>query len=620
MIVGMKELVASGIAIIISLFLSAQEPPKKAKTLILKAPAQAALAALSDIQTLPEIERPFTRYIWVPGHEPGSQELKEAVQGTAFTCAVAARGIGPVRPLPLHYGQLLRVNLRKCCRFEELQSYIDAWEELQFDPMFNLIVTKDTVDLISKAFDDSVESPQATVVSGGTFSETEISTPWPGGVWPKDGKRYEPGSFEVTSKKRTWTPGKLTRSRMAMKEAIKSDSNILVIRVNGPHVDPGPYEQLQKECISQAPIVHYGYFTFRALSSIQEDGVYKVIFGGLYYDLAGVRIKGDKGTDEDRLFESLGLGNVKAGLTAQKLFDTLRSDRRVGVFRRKLNGRPSRVDWFPTLATADGQGIVFVTHDVKKKSVDTAQHPIANLEDFKDDAREVIFTRSDGTHGFALFNAEGKLQEKAPEDVAVDRTIPEPHAPSLEAAISCMRCHGKKGLSGWQALHNDVKTLLAKGLKVFGDIGNLNRTNEEAIERVHYRYRGDPENAIRLGRGVYMAAVLRATGPWTGLGAQTDIVEAASNKVGEIYRRYIFDPVGPEQALRELGLPVGDDPAKEFAQWVPFDASLHVTGFFPEDFRIGGLRVGLDVSRYDWSLAYSFAALRSQKTLATRKK
>lgn len=502
----------------------------------------AAIAlALKDALSLPIQDRHCIRYVWVPD---GSHE---AMQVTSLVMNTISRATVIARPLPLDK-TLIRVDLRHYAG-KDLLEFKYAWGCLTFDPKFSLLITKDTLK----------------------FSELVVK------------------SIKVTGQ-----DGK--------ESVITTIDGSDVVKIVSPHIDQKNYAALSTILQSQAPIVDYRYLLIRALTTIQDKGVYATIYGGLYYDFTGIKTGAKKGTDEDVLFEQLGVGDVANGITATKIFDRLRSDQRIAVFRSGITGRPRRADFLRTLVGLDSQSIISVTHDIRQQDIDIGTHPVMNLLAFKDAAREVIFEKTNGLHGFALFDGEGKRQDEVPPDIAPDHLVPAPHPTRLQPAIGCIRCHNKEG--GWRTVHNDAKKLLTNLLDIFP-----NRKHDD-IDRLAGLYAGDVERKLLpRGRDDYASATLLATGPWkAGKKDQTDIVAVTGEYVAKTYSDYWYSTVDAKQALIEMGL----DPKDALAKMLP-PVPLIVNGAIPEDPRIGALLAGLSINRSDWDLIYSFVASRRIK-------
>src|SRR5215831_11652142 len=134
-----------------------------------------------------------------------------------------------------------------------------------------------------------------------------------------------------------------------------------VVRYNNPALEPA-LSQLQYLLYSEVPIVHSLYLQFRILSTFKgETELYQTVFGGRYYEFAGIkRSKDKKFTDEDEFFRSLGLEPPVA-----KLFERLRSDQRAITKRSKVTGKPRRVDMFHAPSGRETTGWGAITHDLR---------------------------------------------------------------------------------------------------------------------------------------------------------------------------------------------------------------------------------------------------------------
>ncbi len=558
----------------------AQEPAYKLSS---TAP-EASLLARQTIEQLPHEDLPFTRFLWLPWGAPGSDELKVKAQANVFGLAQVSRASVFTRPGVVGQGRLLRIDMRAMCPSDQLPAYLELWEAFQFDPSFSVLITPDQVRLL-----DQVSKELLTSING---HECTVSC---------------------------WQNDKRVLKKMKLADALAMKQSDTLIRVNGHHLDAKAHVELQIATKSLAPVVDARYFLYRALSTVQDDGLYKDVYGGLYYDLSGIRdmTKGGEKTDLDNFLAALG---IRGGI--QKLLDAGRADERAAVFRSNVTGRGRLVLWFsaPSSRRSVNTGLVMITRDLKQKRVDIGTHPILNLVRFAHDATEVIYERPDGTHGFVLFDAADKLQDEAPVDVVADRTVPEPHSPRLQSAISCIRCHGaRKDSMGWQPVANDVQSLL-KHVGVFGDFSERNRTIGDVLDQLKGRYQGNADKALRIGRDDYMAAVLRITGPWqAGLPDQTDVVVHASSALGEIYSEAWYDAVTPQAAMRDLGFLVSEDKAAKYlTKLLPPVAKA--SGIYPEDPRIAALCAGIPISRFDWSLVFPFASARRTQALAAWQK
>ena len=563
-------------------------PPNVPPKLVpLPTPSDAQAAALADLKAMPAGDRVFTRFIW---HRDGS---KVSTQLASLTTNYVSRS-GIIYPVPVvRAGQVVlsRIDLRRIAPLaSDLAEYLTIFEDLAFDPSFSTILTRDMI--------------AQEIRRGQVFAEIlEVGV----------------GKLRVRCK-----PFRI--------DGQEFDSRwVAAIRLlSTRHLDAKVETELQQLTGSLAPVVEANYYTFRALSTIRkalgaqkDNSPFDTLWGGRYYNLAAIRKSKDpKKTDEDLIFESVGIGDVAKGITAAVLFDRLRSDRRTAMFQSLVTKKPRRIDIFPTLAELSG--VLLVTHDLADEDVDVGNSPIKNLVNFKDAARELIFTGQNGLHRFALTDANGNLQDEAPPQVVKDHLIPPPNTARLAGAISCIRCHGVGGDDGLKPLPNDVQTLL-KRYNVFGDVGkeSINKTIPDVIDRLARQYTWRSEDALSRSRADYIKAILIATGPWDAGKDQTEVGRLSAQAYETLWQRFWYNSVDAQQALVEMGYG-GQRTAKEavelFNKLLPPEAESEVLGIIPEDASIGGLAVGLKISRSDWGLAYSPAMARAQKTEAARAK
>lgn len=553
---------------------------------------QALALVVADLQGMDAGDAIFTRYIWIEG------AAHEDLQAVSLTMNYFGLESTIYKPLPLGKDKLMvvRVDLRHYAgrSVEDINRMIKTWEEFQFDPKFSLLITKDTLKFLDLKVVPTVKK---------TVQERKL----------------------VDVKPYVWTDGKTyTKDYRTVNKVVEvpfATSGEDVVRIPSEHIDLVAYELAASLTQSQAPLVSHPYFITRGLSAIQtsgiagrekDDGVYKTIYGGLYYELAGVRAAGKKGTDLDLLFEDLGIGSVEAGLTAEKVFDRLRSDQRVAVFKSGITAKPRFVEILPTLVSLNSQAIVALTGDNFDEDIDIDRHPLMNLLKPKVRAREVIFVKANGLHGFALFNEQGKLQREVPFNVANDTTIPNPHTKRLEPGISCIRCHAQD--RGWRTLTNDVPKLLRPHLDIFGDNAAKRRPADDTINRLVGLYSGNVEQSLLpRARDDYATAVLRATGPWKKSLDQLDTVELASARLEQIVNDYKYRPVNAARALLEMGYEFKPGSELEVLRELLPPVNVVIDGIIPEDPRIGALKAGLAINRSDWDLVYSFAATRAAK-------
>jgi hypothetical protein len=538
-----------------------------------------ALADAGQLVVVPLLPfAPFYRYIWIPSTNT------EDGQATVVAINYISRASFPIRPVqvPCPGGALLRIDLRDL--FPKDKDFLEgtkAWEDLAFDPQFSLLLTKDLIDL------------------------SDISL----------------GSLLLT------------------------DDHITdVVRVDPPDIDPALFAALRSITRSNAPIVDYRYFTLRALSSIRDDDdkgdvVWKTIFGGLYYQLRGIRKaneqeKKDGATDVDVFLAELGVGNLAAKESFSAFLDRVGGDLRANLFESEVAARKNRaVIGVHSSADREGGSEGFITLDLRRKSIDAKQSP--SLSQIKPliDALEVIFTGKNRMPIFSLYSGfdekgkfQGKLLEKAADDVVSDRSVPPPYLPELQSGISCIRCHGP--YETWQPLKDEVGVLLQSGrLLPFTDLSQrADRQVQDRILGLHSIIPGLPsskrgqrilDKQLQRQRDDFSEVVAELTGEWPRLKAeQSHLGKAATQKIADIYADYWYTPVGACTALRDLGLDVPEEMAVEVFDRLITRSTEPVVGVTFEDPRFAGLSAGMQINRADWSLIRSFAAGRAKVAMA----
>ena len=385
-----------------------------ASTAILPSANDAWTLALADARTLPPEVRCHVRYVW-----SDSGDMVDAKE-VAIVWNRVSRSTNLYRPVILGKDKLIvsRIDLCKTAPLErDLIQHLELWENFRNDPQFSRLLTKDTIKF------------------NNVFPET---TRWETETVPayvhSDGKTY-------TSK---WVRKKYTPTAADLE-------NVDLIRFPSIGIDPEVYRELCELTGSEAPVVSHPYFVLRTMRSIKDDGLFRELFGGLYYDFGGYKRNVKGKTDLDGIFESIGIQNVK------RLFDDLRSDEKIAIFRSKVTGKPRAVSIFHSPSGRNGSGTVRISEDLRDKDIDIGSHPLMNLLKRKFAGQELIFEKPNGMHAFAALNGEGKLVDEVPFDIALDTTIEAPHSRRLDT-MSCAGCHAPA--DGVQPLTNDARKLL----------------------------------------------------------------------------------------------------------------------------------------------------------------
>ncbi len=589
---------------------------------------EAMALALVALQPIPQYDRRYMRFIWVT-----SGQLED-LQATSLAVNMVSTKNLIRQPLKLGNNRLLlcMLDLRRYARIgldgdtKDLDRLLRTWEEFRFEPRYNLLLTRNTLDFAEGINLHLPEKDKKRLVgpkhignsTGKTKKEWKLVDSKP---WTQNGKTYTKHWIEVD---------------------IVGDSNYVenssedVVRVIGEHINKALLVELIDATHSQAPIVTEGYFVFRALSSIKDfqkdnkDNLYATLFGGLYYDLANIPQNSVKGSDEDNLLAQLGIGNIKEGISSKQFFDDLDSDQRTAMFKSAVTGSGRLVEYLPTAAVREKRGAVIITRDVKRRSIDLGQTAMFNLLTFrKADGAEILFVKPNGLQGGGAYDGKGKILQAVASDIATDRTVPIPHSTDLQAIISCMACHGPEG--GWRLARNEVKLMVGKRFDILND-ANFNGFGKQysgdrtqLFDRLAGLYSGDLEREYlpSLRRNT-ANAVLEATGPWKESKSQVDVTKIAYARVRKIFNEYAYTSITPQKALSDLG--IASKTNKEAAAilrvlWKPLPSAIvpneHTVNRYDiqEDPRAIALMQEeglLSINPHDWALFYGFGARRAQ--------
>lgn len=316
------------------------------------------------------------------------------------------------------------------------------------------------------------------------------------------------------------------------------------------------------------------------------------------------------GSDEDRWLAKWGLSTAKSA--------TFRGDLRKGMIQSQVTGFPRGA-----LAVQGFVGRGWITEDVLGN--DPTKHPIHSLLPGPDgklasDAKEDIVEMPSGFHDFALFNGKEELQTLAVlEGLAVrDTTVPVPHPPLLQPAISCIRCHWMKDFdladqkypaAGLHPVANDVQTILAPQLG--GDVLG----SDAELSRLAGLYAGSHlfDQSLQLGRARLAVAVQQATAGIVPNKPQGLTVQEGGLAVMSLYNRYRYPLVDAAMAIQELGETLeADENAAERLALLIGKATDN-----PDATALALLR-GLGVRREDWERVYHDLYLRAESTRASK--
>ena len=524
------------------------------------APRDAVAYAAADIINVGKLDQPFQRYIWVP--EP----TKEKVAGLVYTLNTISRSSIIYRPVVLHRGALVRVDIRKLApREEDFGPFRDTWEELALhNPFFNTTRKVNKVVVVK-----TPQPPKSTVVrevKNGRYVNVTKSVP-------------QPDLIQQTTQE-------VTVSEFSLHTGMH---NMLLL-----HSLTG---------VSKAPIVRYETFVLAALT---------VLDNGLYYDFVGI------GASKDRTQNDLDFLLGQIG-TSRKEIERLDSDNRMAMFRSGVTGKPRRVIFWngSGVRPVVGSSLVTLTDDFRAGNFDPLQHPVKSLASRKANAHEAVFMRANGFLGAAITDGDGKLAKEVPPDITPDHTIPGTVDKRLEPILSCLCCHGPN--DGFQPVRNDVIKLheafrlgadAYQKLRVFDD--EQSKLNvPETLEQLSGQFSGDAERtAFRQARNDHQKATWIATG-----GSGVAECTSAIRSVRDVYR---YGAVTPKSALRDMGYIVETeaDAVQLFNQVVPFTPSNRF-GIRTEDPVVASLRAynpadPIEIRHFEWEPIYPDVMIRAR--------
>lgn len=324
--------------------------------------------------------------------------------------------------------------------------------------------------------------------------------------------------------------------------------------------DTGRYAELRVLCGSENPIMLMDQFV-----SISH----RADTDGLYYHLANIP------TTEKELDAQVGVDFAAA--------EKLRSDQRAVMWRRRLNDRPSMIEWAVPqgIRATDGLIPVIYTRDYANRRAEARIHPINNILDRTHAASRSFHPKPNMHLLMGLWDGKGNRQNVAPGNIAIDdSTNP---CVEVEAGL-CFRCHGPNGF--FHPLENHLLTMTKVRVKVFdgfealplrdkfrklGIVDDLGQKTdlEETLDRAAQLYEGDPADMLRFARLAHARAAIKSTGGVYGL----DPVQEACARLAAIYARYELAPVTPLNACLELGIVCEDDAE---AQRILSDVSLEL--------------------------------------------
>lgn len=376
-------------------------------------PADAFAQAHEDLSKLPAEVRPHVRYLSLYNVSPADRP--KALQVLSGHCNGLSRSSDITAPTVLANGSIARVNLL------DYKWSAETWDKL-LDPYFT------------------------------TTIETIVEKPWPGGVWPDDGRFYQAGAFRV--KRPIKTPA-LAPWLTETDEARKKLADVVA------------WTQ------SKAPIVRADWFFNQTAAAADRSPN--------YYDFLGV-------TDEKSYQKAIGFD--------VKLAEEFGNEFREAVAISGVTLNPRAIARHATLGGGYWRSFDFATK--KEKS------PLRVLG--KDIEREYDASEQFGhlPNGFwatGLFDRAGKIQPTAPDTIASD-SMSQSNDRRVHVNVSCMRCHadaGMQNIDGW------VRNLLTPPLE-------MRSPDQEKARELRRQYARKLEPAMARDRQIFEAAVKEATG------------------------------------------------------------------------------------------------------------
>jgi hypothetical protein len=316
---------------------------------------------------------------------------------------------------------------------------------------------------------------------------------WPGGVSPKDGKYYPPGTKYSVPTGQTAGAKTVLAPWLAPTEKHKKALAVLTTLT-----------------YTQAPLVRGDWFFNQTAADVDRKPG--------YHDFLGFA--------DQKTFEKL------IGFDA-KLFAGFSVEVRASVGLSGVSLQPRAIARFGSLG-----GGYWKTFDFRKAA--GGNDPLAVLgRDIEKgfDATEVLAPLPNGFIAWGLFNAKGVRQDTAPDFVASDG-MSKSNDRRVHNNASCVRCH-------FEGLHKPVddwtRDLLnpPPGLSVLG-------YDYQALKLLRQQYTKKLDPLLAKDRDATAAAILEATG-WTA--------PRYSQQYGEWWSRYEDARVDLVWAERSLGVP-----------------------------------------------------------------
>lgn len=567
-------------------------------------PADAAVLAAQDLASLPAVDHPFQRYVWIP-----SWWLEGGYEVAAWLANEAIKPLGHSVLIPPHLVQrddvaLARLDLRLYATNEaELQNLIDTWEQLvtvYFD--FGDVFRADralAVGTTEKQFQLLFRHPHTRrpVWVDADFVRDDGRWVWANLRGPRRQRVRHPREFTRWQHRRTATVADGVRAGLEDAPELTSFGRFL-----------------PKAAQTNRPILRLDVWA-RQIFTARDDDVYR----GRYYEF--------KGIDGLTLNELLAVLGVRLDATNVSLIPLLNSgvtdDERIVLLTYGNQVRPTA-----------GAPRFTMTFDPTE-----AQRDLSWVND-KDRflreavAHELLWTNPDGTQGAAAYKDQQQL-DFVPDVVAANRKKPLHQRTVLDVGVGCAYCHSAaidtRGYVGVPL--NDFQDVAQRNphfrrsfqqdqiLKAFdrlklieedavGDRGAADVNlivrdaaqvqlfnDQQVFEENAAQLFGSAEYFVGAARAERSEAIQRVTG--------LPITEVAQYFL-KIYNQYEYAEVDAVWALRDFGFECAD-PAE--APRLLQRVLGKPVGY--EDFTLGVLLAGRAVKRGTWEPVYKKLAIRA---------
>jgi len=540
-------------------------------------PVEAIRAAAADLDNLPTELRPHQRYLWLP--QPSDDKRIAMLYAVNAALAHSPVSVGAGRGVWIFAGgELMRCDLHVLAQHADYDRLVAVWESLATrDPYFHILSSRSRTAPTKADVDAQASVTKPPIV------EAQVAAPVavPDRASKTPAGRLRPDSTLGAAMRRanaaapTATPATEPTAAPApqptpepAQPAPETASEKLPL---AEYLPEDAWSALRAGTDSEAPLVRGDWLFELGITSADQ---------GLYPQFRGMKGLDGAALSQQEYFAARGID--------LRLSQRLRSDERAALIRSQITGKPRRMRFVRGVGVRPtaGTGLCSITDDpFDADVVDPDFDPIRNLLVFQSRGSEVILELPNGWHEFSLWDANGRLVDEAPPQLATDHKIPSPHSARLQYPISCVRCHASE--DGWRKVESDVPKLLARGGDIFGDFAARahHPGDAEVLARLAGLYSGDIEEPLQAARDSYQDVVLRITGK--------GIIETSA-AVAKVYADYVWQMVTPELAAAELGVPKFDAVPKQE----------------PEDSTLLALQLGLPVNRRQWEFSYVEAATR----------